>query len=616
MSQLHSPTTESNPATADALLEIEGLSVSFGGDHGDVQALEGVGFAVRPGEIVALVGESGSGKSVTSLATMGLLPDNARRTSGTIRYRSASGECVDLGALTDQAHRRLRGSELGMIFQEPMTSLNPVLRVGDQLTEAARLHLGLDPRAARARALETLGRVRIPAAERVFATYPHELSGGMRQRVMIAMALMCRPRLLIADEPTTALDVTVQAHILEILRDLQRQFSIGVLFITHDMGVVAEIADRVVVMQAGRVVEQNEVGALFAAPRHPYTRKLLAAVPRLGEMRGTFSPVPFPMPGEPPSEPQPAVDYTQPPLLEVEALQVRFPIRAGWLGRVTREIQAVDRVGLSLWPGETLALVGESGSGKSTLGRSLLRLAPSLDGRVSLDGKRLDELDEAGFRAMRRELQMVFQDPYASLNPRLTVGFSIAEPLLIQRRVASLREALPQVERLLEQVGLSPAHARRYPHEFSGGQRQRIAIARALALSPKLIVADEAVSALDVSVKAQVINLMMALQRRLRLAWLFISHDMAVVERVAHRVAVMQLGRIVEIGPREALFRTPQHPYTRRLLDAVPIADPSQRRGRRLDDEEPRSALFPKGYQRPAPSYREVGERHWVLEDG
>lgn len=610
-------TTQNTVNDSHALiLKADHLSVAFESEQGPTQALHEISFDVYEGEILAIVGESGSGKSVTSLTTMGLLPENGRVTSGHLWYSPRDGDAIDLTTLDDEQSRILRGTRLGMIFQEPMTSLNPVLKVGDQLTEAARLHLKLSARKARDEALAMLSKVRIPSPERVMDEFPYSLSGGMRQRVMIAMALMTRPRLLIADEPTTALDVTVQAHVLEIIRELQREFGMSVIFITHDMGVVAELADRVVVMQAGRVVEQNSVHDIFTAPAHPYTQKLLAAVPRLGAMRGMPLPHSFEIPGESAAEAQASIDYTTDPLLEVDALEVRFPISSGWFGRARQEVLAVDRVPLKIWPGETLALVGESGSGKSTIGRALLRLAKSKQGFIQFADTRLDNLTDDQFRHWRGDMQMVFQDPYASLNPRLTVGFSIAEPLLIHKRVPSLNKAMPTVERLLEQVGLKAEHARRYPHEFSGGQRQRIAIARALALEPKLIVADEAVSALDVSIKAQVINLMMKLQRELGIAWLFISHDMAVVERIAHRVAVMHLGRIVEIAPREQLFAAPRHPYTKRLMEAVPIADPAQRHHRPVDTQEPRSAVIPRHQQQPPYHYREVGKQHWLFTEG
>jgi glutathione transport system ATP-binding protein len=429
--------------------------------------------------------------------------------------------------------------------------------------------------------------VRIPEARNVLGRFPHQLSGGMRQRVMIAMALSCRPALLIADEPTTALDVTIQAQILELIRMLQADMHMGVLFITHDMGVVAEIADRVLVMQRGDVVEQGETALLFASPRHPYTRALLSAVPRLGAMAGSDVPRAFDLlppeeDGAPPiqARPQPSVTPDAEPILRVRGLVTRFELRSGFFNRVRSRVHAVEKVSFDLHPGETLSLVGESGCGKSTTGRSLLRLVDSQAGLVEFGGRNVLDMPAADFRVLRRDIQFVFQDPFASLDPRMTVGQTIMEPLLVHK-VAHGADARQRVDWLLGRVGLSPAHADRYPHEFSGGQRQRIAIARALALNPKVVIADESVSALDVSIRAQIVNLLMELQRDLGIAYLFISHDMAVVERISHRVAVMYLGQIVEIGPRRSIFENPQHAYTRKLMAAVPVADPARRHGRR-----------------------------------
>ncbi|WP_312108938.1 ABC transporter ATP-binding protein [Pantoea septica] len=599
------------------VLAIEHLSVSFRGRSGAHQALHDVSFAIQPGEIVAVVGESGSGKSVTSLAVMGLLSASARIDGGTIRFRDRTGETRDLSRLSAEQRRRLRGREMAMIFQEPMTSLNPVLRVGDQLTEALRDHQLCSGADAQARARSLLRQVRIADVDRVMRSFPHALSGGMRQRVMIAQALACDPQLLIADEPTTALDVTVQARILHILRELQREKGMAVLFITHDMGVVAEVADRVVVMYRGNVVEQGPVEAIFAAPQHDYTRALLAAVPKPGEMRDQRWPQRFPLlHGDAPAEEAHiTARYEEKPLLDVRGLTVRFPVRSGIFSALTHRVHAVEQIDFALWPGETLAIVGESGCGKSTTGRALMRLVDGDADSILFAGREIASLKEAQFQPLRREIQMVFQDPYASLNPRLTVGFTIAEPLLLHGLVRSLDEATPQVEALLKSVGLLPEHARRYPHEFSGGQRQRIAIARAMALKPKIIIADEAVSALDVSVQAQVINLMMDLQRQTGVAWIFISHDMAVVERVANRVAVMYLGQIVEIGPRQSLFNQPQHPYTQRLLASVPVVDPRHRPARRFDDGEIPSPVRSVKERVNKHRYRQVAPDHWVAEE-
>src|SRR5471030_2424305 len=519
---------------------------------------------------------------------MGLLPDSAHIDAGSIDFFGRNGARHTLNSLSAEARRKLRGQEMSMIFQEPMTSLNPVLRVGDQLTEGLLDH-GMATKAnALIKARELLIQVRIPDVERILKCYPHELSGGMRQRVMIAQALACDPALLIADEPTTALDVTVQARILQILRDLQKGTDMSVLFITHDMGVVAEIADRVVVMYQGKVVEQGSVTDIFAHAQHPYTRALLAAVPKLGDMQGLKWPRRFPLlstqagaamtpkngaekqsvAGDKahillPDDDQKTANYDAPPLLDVRGLRVCYPIRSGVLSRITKEVHAVEQIDFSIWPGETLALVGESGCGKSTTGRAILRMVGSESESIHLKGKEITLMRDTPFQGVRRQIQMVFQDPYASLDPRLTVGFSVAEPLYVHG-VARGSAAEDIVAELLEHVGLSPDAANRYPHEFSGGQRQRVAIARALALKPKIIVADEAVSALDVSIRAQIVNLLLDLQSQFGLSFLFISHDMAVVERISHRVAVMFLGQIVEIGPRRAVFENPQHAYTRK----------------------------------------------------
>jgi glutathione transport system ATP-binding protein len=607
------PTAPTAPAP---VLAIQDLCVSFRGRSGVHRALNGVSFEIHPGEIVAVVGESGSGKSVTSLAIMGLLAASAHTERGAILFRDRRGKQHDLSTLSEEQRRTLRGREMAMIFQEPMTSLNPVLRVGDQLTEALRDHQLCDKAQATARARTLLQQVRIADVDRVMKSYPHALSGGMRQRVMIAQALACDPQLLIADEPTTALDVTVQARILHILRELQQQKQMAVLFITHDMGVVAEVADRVVVMYRGNVVEQGAVADIFSAPQHDYTKALLAAVPKLGDMREQAWPQRFPLLGAATTAAasQQTARYEDKPLLDVRGLKVCFPVRSGIFSALTHQVHAVEQIDFRLWPGETLAIVGESGCGKSTTGRALMRLLASEAESIYFQGNEITTLKEAQFQPLRREIQMVFQDPYASLNPRLTVGFTIAEPLLLHGLVSSLREATPQVEALLKSVGLAPEHAQRYPHEFSGGQRQRIAIARALALRPKVIIADEAVSALDVSIQAQVVNLMMDLQQQTGVAWIFISHDMAVVERIANRVAVMYLGQIVEIGPRQSLFNQPQHPYTQRLLASVPVADPLNRPVRQFDDGEIPSPLRRVGETVEKNRYRQVAPDHWVAE--
>ncbi|RUP22745.1 ABC transporter ATP-binding protein [Methylobacterium sp.] len=601
----------------DPILSVSDLTVSFRSDGRWREVVHGVSFDVGPRETVALVGESGSGKSVSALSILRLLPRDASRIGGRVRFAGR-----ELLAAPEAEMRRVRGDSIAMIFQEPMTSLNPVLTIGFQIAEALIRHRGLSRSAAEAEALRLLDKVRIPAARSRLHEYPHRFSGGMRQRVMIAMALACRPKLLIADEPTTALDVTIQAQILDLIKSLQDEEGMSVLFITHDMGVVAEIADRTVVMYRGRAVEAGPTARIFDAPAEPYTRALLAAVPRLGTMAGRPRPMRFPVVDRatglaaPTPETPDTVRAAERPVLEVRDLTTRFDIRSGLLGRVTGRVHAVERVSFSLAAGETLALVGESGCGKSTTGRSILRLVEPLSGSVLLDGEDVTGLDPKTLRTRRQRMQMIFQDPFASLDPRLSVGAAVAEPLLINR-LATPREARRRAEDLLARVGLPPEAAGRFPHEFSGGQRQRICIARALALNPRLIVADEAVSALDVSVKAQVVNLMLDLQAELGLAYLFISHDMAVVERVSHRVAVMYLGEIVEIGPRAAIFGDPQHPYTRKLLAAVPVPDPA-RRGERhaLPDDEIRSPIRAPDYVAPERLYREVAPGHVVQDWG
>jgi glutathione transport system ATP-binding protein len=605
-------------AASGNLLSVSSLSVEFRTSERVVSAVRDVSFTVGRGETIAIVGESGSGKSVTALSLMRLVEHGGGTIiSGRLEFQRPGGNRLDLAQAGAATMRAIRGAEMAMIFQEPMTSLNPVYTVGEQIAESVRLHQGKDRGAARREALSMLQQVRIPEAKQVLDRHPHQLSGGMRQRVMIAMALSCRPALLIADEPTTALDVTIQAQILELIRALQDEMHMAVIFITHDMGVVAEVAERVVVMYQGEKVEDGSADTIFHAPRHIYTKALLAAVPRLGSMQGTDSPARFPLlasqgidtPPVPVAAPSPAGSA---PLLRVSSLKTRFDLPSGFFGRVRRRVHAVEQVSFELRAGETLALVGESGCGKSTTGRSLLRLVDIQGGSIDFDGRDIAALPNDEVRPLRREIQMVFQDPYASLDPRLTVGFSIAEPLYIHG-VARGAEAQDRVAWLLSHVGLAPEHAQRYPHEFSGGQRQRIAIARALALRPKIIIADEAVSALDVSIRAQIVNLMLDLQTEFGLAYLFISHDMAVVERISHRVAVMYLGQIVEIGPRRAIFEDPRHPYTRKLLAAVPIADPARRRRKReLSSDEIPSPVREVGDEPTVLPLEEVGPGHFV----
>jgi peptide/nickel transport system ATP-binding protein len=604
---------------AEPILSVRDLSVSFRTDGVWRPAVEALSFDVGLRQTVALVGESGSGKSVTALSVMRLLPPTNSKAEGIIRLDGR-----EVLTLSKEEMRRLRGAAASMIFQEPMMSLNPVLTIGFQIAEALINHRSIDRKTAEVEALRILERVRVPAARQRLHDYPHRFSGGMRQRVMIAMALACRPKLLIADEPTTALDVTVQADILELIKSLQDKEGMSVVFITHDMGVVAEIADRVVVMWKGKKVEEGAAEDILTRPRHSYTQALIAAVPRLGSMKGEPSPRPFPEPEIGAEAPHPirdsncwgghAVRSDQRPLLEVANLVTRFPVRSGTFGGASTRVHAVENVSFSLHAGETLALVGESGCGKSTTGRSILRLIEPSEGRVLFEGQDVRALDSESLRKLRRGMQMVFQDPFASLNPRKSVGQAIAEPIIVHGLVRP-RQARDRVADLLEKVGLTAGMATRLPHEFSGGQRQRIAIARALALSPKLIVADEAVSALDVSVKARVINLLMRLQAELDLAFLFISHDIAVVERVSHRIAVMYLGEIVEIGPRAAIIENPHHPYTRKLMAAAPSPDPMRRSLRRdTSTEEALSSVRPLDYVPPRRLYREVSPGHLVQD--
>ncbi|MRX51634.1 dipeptide ABC transporter ATP-binding protein [Paracoccus sp. S-4012] len=599
----------------DPVLSVRNLSTSFLTDDGWTEVIRNISFDVGPRETVAIVGESGSGKSVTSLSIMRLLNPTGTRISGSVQLAGR-----ELTTLSSEEMRRVRGREIAMIFQEPMTSLNPAFTIRDQLGEAL---LRLDPRMSAKeldrRAVELLDKVRIPGAATRLAQYPHEMSGGMRQRVMIAMALACEPRLLIADEPTTALDVTVQGQVLDLIKSLQDEEGMSVLFITHDMGVVAQMADRTVVMLRGDLVEEGSTTQIFAAPRQPYTRALLAAVPVLGAMGAQELPQFFPLvePATGIIQPAPEMPDTvhreAAPLLEVKNLTTRFTMPGRPFRKPTHRVHAVENVSFSIQPGETLSLVGESGCGKSTTGRSILRLTTPSGGTLRLDGTDVLGAGRNRLREMRRVAQMIFQDPFASLNPRLTVGAAVAEPL-VSHRIGTAAERRTRVAELLRRVGLAPEMAARYPHEFSGGQRQRICIARALALEPKLIIADEAVSALDVSIKAQVVNLMLDLQASMGLAYLFISHDMAVVERISHRVAVMYLGEIVEIGPRAAIFDNPQHPYTRRLIDAVPVPDPAQRAHRGgVASGELATPLRSVDFIPPQRVYDEVAPGHLVM---
>jgi peptide/nickel transport system ATP-binding protein/glutathione transport system ATP-binding protein len=596
------------------IARFENLKVEFQTQDGPVEAVKGVSFDIAAGETVAIVGESGSGKSVSSLSLMRLVEYGGGEISdGRLLFDRGDAGQVDLRTMDAKDMRAIRGREIGMIFQEPMTSLNPVFTIGRQLIEGLRLHMGMSKVAARNRAIDLLRQVRIPEAERRLGQYPHELSGGMRQRVVIAMALACEPRLLIADEPTTALDVTIQAEILGLMNKLKKDTGTAVMFITHDMAVVAQMADRVVVMFRGEKVEEGRVEDIFENPQHPYTQNLLAAVPKLGEMRGEPTPKPLSLIGQPEKSLIGSVPPTQEVLLDVRNLTTRFNVKGGFFRRTVARVHALENVSFSIKKGATLSLVGESGSGKSTCGRSILRLEEPQSGSIRLGDTDILALDSAGLRDARRDMQMVFQDPFASLNPQMTLADQVAEPLK-NYNMAQGSELMDRVARLFDRVELPRAFMRRFPHELSGGQRQRIAIARALALNPKLLIADEAVSALDVSVQAQVLNLMLELQAELGISMLFISHDMAVVERVSHHVAVMYLGRIVEMGTRQEVFEDPRHEYTKTLMAAVPVADPRQRTLTEDFESKPiPSPIHPLDYDPGPTEYTHLGGEHYIL---
>lgn len=604
--------------SSSTILAVKNLSVEFGPSR----VIDDLSFSVHQGKTLAIVGESGSGKSITSQSIMRLAETSgAQYPSGQILFSTEEGE-TDLLSLSQDEMRRIRGKDIAMIFQEPMTSLNPVYTIGDQISESLSLHKKLSKAEAREESVNLLKMVRLPDAEDMLKRYPHQLSGGMRQRVMIAMALACRPKILIADEPTTALDVTIQAQILTILSDLQKELNMAVIFITHDMGVVAEIADDVVVMLKGKKVEEGPVKDIFTRPQHPYTQALLSAVPKLGSMTGEALPKRFPINsiengelrliGE--EKTQDTARYNENPLLSVKNLITRFDTKKDFWGRVTHRVHAVEKVSFDIYPGETLALVGESGSGKSTIGRTIQQLQAATSGEISFEGNPFYNMTKAEQQKLRQEIQYIFQDPLASLDPRKTIGFSIAEPIKTHNLIQGEANIQKRVHELLERVGLPAEHAKRYPHEFSGGQRQRICIARALASNPKLIIADEALSALDVSIQAQIINLFMELQEEHGIAYLFISHDMAVVEKMSHRVAVLYLGQIAELGSRQQVLETPTHSYTKRLLSAVPVADPTIERSLgRLTGEIP-SPVRHVSDEPLIVSHTEVAPGHFVAD--
>ena len=630
-------------AAAGPLIAVEDLSVEFSTARGPLRAVDGVSWSARPGEILAIVGESGSGKSVSALAVMGLLARPAGRVVGG-RVLFDGRELI---GLSPGEMRSLRGREIGMVFQEPMSSLNPILTIGLQVMEPLILHLGMSAKQARARAAELLSLVGISQAERRLDQYPHNFSGGMRQRVMIAIALSCNPKLIIADEPTTALDVTIQAQILELMKDLSVRLGITQVIITHNLGIVARYADRVAVMYGGAVVEEGTAARLFASPRHPYTRGLLRSVPRLDLPRG---PKLETIEGQPPdlSRPSagcrfaprcahriglcdtpppvntfadgarsachrdgalesvirvlparnapPAAAADAAPLLAVQSLTKHFQVRAAGSARGA-VVRAVEDVSFTVEAGQTLGLVGESGCGKTTIGRMILRLEQATRGSVLFDGEDILTASPMRLQELRKQVQVIFQDPYSSLNPRIRVGDIVGESLKVYRRTTGPGETRQRVAQLLEQVGLLPDMAGRYPHQLSGGQRQRVGIARALAMNPRFIVCDEAVSALDVSIQGQIINLLDELQRKQHLAYLFIAHDLAVVRHLAHRVVVMYLGRIMEVADRDVLYADPLHPYTLALMDAAPVPDPERERARAV---RPLSGEIPSALSPPA----------------
>jgi len=566
---------------SDSLIQIKNLSVEFQTDDGAVRAVKNISFDIPRGKTVGLVGESGSGKSVSSLAIMRLIPNPPGKvTSGEIIY-----EGKDLLKLPEAQMRKVRGDRISMIFQEPMTSLNPVFTVGDQIAETLMLHQKLSKAQAMAKAEDLLTQVGIPNPKERIKSYPHEMSGGQRQRVMIAMAIACEPDLLIADEPTTALDVTIQKQILDLLADLQKKYGMSILFITHDLGVIADIADEVVVMYRGDIVERGHTENIFTKPQHPYTKGLLACRPSL-EQNARRLPVvsDFMTPDGKERAPNTAstknkketrvISEQQPVLLEIKGVKKYFPLQTSFFGNVKSWVKAVDDVNLTVRRGRTLGLVGESGCGKTTLGRTLLRLVEPTDGQIVYNGTDITKLDREKMRAMRRKMQIIFQDPYASLNPRMTIGAALMEPMVIHNLGHSRSERLDMAADLMKRVGLEPAMLGRYPHEFSGGQRQRICIARALAVKPEFIICDESVSALDVSIQAQILNLLLDLQEEFHLTYVFISHDLAVVKFIADEVAVMYGGRVVEMNDAVGIYENPQHDYTKKLLGAIPKGMP------------------------------------------
>jgi len=581
------------------LLEVIDLQTYFSTEEGTTKAVDKVSFTIYRGETVGIVGESGSGKSVTSLSIMQLIPSPPGEIVGgqILYYPNDNNEPVDLLQIPEYQMRQYRGNEIAMIFQEPMTSLNPVYTCGNQVMEAILLHQKTSKTEAKKRTLDLFKKVQLPDVERVFKAYPHQLSGGQKQRVMIAMAMSCNPNILIADEPTTALDVTVQKRILGLMSDLSNEIDASIIFITHDLGVIAEIADRVIVMYKGKIVEQGTVKNIFVNPQHPYTKSLLACRPPL-DYRMSKLPVVADFMNVKNNDdgsieitekkaslteiidaakvkPEATIARmkqleTQQPILTVNNLKTWFPTERNFFGKVKKYVKAVDDVSFEVYPGETLGLVGESGCGKTTLGRTILRLTDAMDGEVIFEGKNILNLSQKELKALRKDVQIIFQDPYSSLNPRMTIGNAIMEPMQVHNILKNDEERKAKVIELLETVGLEARHFQRYPHEFSGGQRQRICIARALALNPKFIICDESVSALDVSVQAQVLNLLLDLRDKFGFTYIFISHDLSVVKFMSDRMIVMNQGKIEEIGIADDIYNSPQKAYTQKLIDAIP----------------------------------------------
>ena len=578
----------------NTLLEFKNLITEFHTEGNSIRAVNNVSFSLNKGETIGIVGESGSGKSVTSLSAMRLIPSPPGIISGgEIIFHSKNGVATNLLELSEEEMRKFRGNEIAMIFQEPMTSLNPVFTCGDQVMEAIMLHQKLDRLNAKTLTLDLFKKVQLPDPERVFNTYPHQISGGQKQRVMIAMAMSCEPSVLIADEPTTALDVTVQKTILELMQGLQKEKEMGILFITHDLGVIAELADKVVVMYKGEIVEQGDVWSIFSNPQHPYTKGLLACRPPLNK-RYSFLPTVSDFmqtdgEGKIIDNGVSVADFTKKltiseadrkkhqkllfanePVLKIQNLKTFFPVKGGFFGGTSDYVKAVNDVSFDVFPGETLGLVGESGCGKTTIGRTIIQLEKATEGKMIYKGKDITKMSEEELRAFRKEVQIIFQDPYSSLNPRMTIGNAIMEPMQVHSILDNDNERKKKVEELLSKVNLDPSHFYRYPHEFSGGQRQRIGIARALAVSPKFIICDESVSALDVSVQAQVLNLLNELKKEFGLTYIFISHDLSVVKYMSDRMVVMQEGKIEEMGDADQIYSSPNTPYTQKLIDAIP----------------------------------------------